>query len=384
MDKEHQHKNEWGKTILQCIVMIVLAVLLMWMMIGCSEVEDEAHISPVHTILFYMGGDNNLSGEVQQKTAILKDVSVPPCGRLLVYMDCKDNNPQLWEAGNGKLTLLRNYEESNSADATIFRNVLREVVEQYPAPSYGLVLFSHASGWMPESTYSNPALRSVVIDGSDEMEIADLAEAIPDGMFDYILFEACYMAGVEVAYELKDKTTYIVASSAEIVSPGFSSIYKESLPLLFKKDADLINFCQAVEADYKTRNRDYASLTLSLIDTRKLDDIATVLHAANVPPTTIDTQSFSRYGGTLYFDLCDSYKHLSAEIRTDLQAAVDACVIWKSATSQFMPNYGGFEIRAHSGLTTYIQQDHYRNLNEAYRQTKWYKAITNQIWRNKD
>ena len=55
------------------------------------------------------------------------------------------------------------------------------------------------------------------------MELADFASALPlpnHRKWDFILFEGCYMGSVEVAYELKDKTEAIIASSTEIVSPG--------------------------------------------------------------------------------------------------------------------------------------------------------------------
>ena len=34
------------------------------------------------------------------------------------------------------------------------------------------------------------------------MEITDFAMALPDHLFEFIIFEACNMAGIEVAYEL--------------------------------------------------------------------------------------------------------------------------------------------------------------------------------------
>ena len=47
------------------------------------------------------------------------------------------------------------------------------------------------------------------------MEITDFAMALPDHLFEFIIFEACNMAGIEVAYELRNKAAYIMASSAQ-------------------------------------------------------------------------------------------------------------------------------------------------------------------------
>ena len=42
------------------------------------------------------------------------------------------------------------------------------------------------------------------------------------------------MAGVEVAYALRNKTDYLLASSAELLSPGFVPIYAHTLPSLMR------------------------------------------------------------------------------------------------------------------------------------------------------
>ena len=39
-----------------------------------------------------------------------------------------------------------------------------------------------------------------------------------------------------------------------------------------------------------------------------------------------------------------------------------------------MDGYNGFAVTRHSGLTTYIEQDCFAGLNEAYRRTAWYVA----------
>ena len=51
------------------------------------------------------------------------------------------------------------------------------------------------------------------------MEITDFAMALADHLFEFIIFEACYIAGIEVAYELRNKAPYIMSSDAPVVSP---------------------------------------------------------------------------------------------------------------------------------------------------------------------
>lgn len=107
------------------------------------------------------------------------------------------------------------------ADPLFFTNFLIEIQDLYPARQYGLILFSHSSGWMPQNTLTEPrkSSRSILNDNGDEMEMIDFAKSIPPKMFEFIIFESCFMSGIEVAYELRNKTNYIVASSTEIIFP---------------------------------------------------------------------------------------------------------------------------------------------------------------------
>ena len=358
----------------RCLRTAGIVFLMILFAAGCNKDDICQDIAPVRTILYYMGGDNNLSGEVAVKTARLQNVLVPQGCRLLVYCDTRGGDPQLLDVGNGRISPVCSYPADNSADPAVFAAVFDRVRNLYPAPSYGLAVFSHASGWMPAGSYASLALRSIVTDGADEMEIPAFAAAIPDGSLDFILFEACHMAGIEVAWELKTKTRHIVASSAELVSPGFDPVYEEAMPLLFQPKADLEGFCRIIEANYQRRGAEYASLTLSLIATAGLDEIASVLHGEQ-PCANNDVQSFDRYGKGLFYDLYDGYRNLSDDKRATLRSAIDACVVWKGATAEFMPSYGGFSIRFHSGLTTYIPNERRRELNEAYKKTAWHREL---------
>ncbi len=351
---------------------------------ACTDDKNECKIQqPQRTILFYIAGDNNLTYEVPGKIEQLMATPIPAGCSVLVFQDTRESNPQLIEivrGSNGKntTTIARNYEECNTADTTVFRTVLREIESLYPSRSYGLVFFSHASGWMPEQTYSQPGLRSIGMDGQSEMELSGFADAIPEEMFDFIIFEACHMAGIEVAWELKDKTDYIIASSAEIVSPGFAPIYPKALSYLSERETDLKKFMELVANDYRIRQGDYGSFTLSLINTDQLEKIADAIKECMCPLYPDESiQRFDRNGKDLFFDFYDSFSHsMAAEQLNKLQQAIGQCVIYKLSSDHFMPSYGGFEITSHSGLTTYIPQEKYPKLNESYKRLKWYKEVS--------
>lgn len=120
---------------------------------------------------------------------------------------------------------VREYGAENSASAETFARVLREVAAEYPADSYGLIFFSRtpvAGCRLALCRTRRPdPVRSGWTTGTRDAPkwILPSLAAIPGGMFDHC-FETCLTAGVEVAYELRGKSDYMLASSAEIISPG--------------------------------------------------------------------------------------------------------------------------------------------------------------------
>ncbi|GAB6119698.1 clostripain-related cysteine peptidase [Dysgonomonas termitidis] len=345
-------------------------------------------VATQHVLLVYLGGDNNLSGESYAKLeALKKGWDARPGGRLLVYHDAADAAPQLLELcrcdkGNPYTKVIRRYEEDNSAGGEVFASVISEVKKQYPSPGYGLLVFSHASGWLPEGALSDPksGAKTVLSDGSDQMALADFASAIPVGAFDYIVFEACFMAGIEVAYQLKDKTAYILASSAEIVSPGFTDVYPQAVNDLFEGEPGLRAFAGKAYGYSDGRVGDLRSATLSVIKTSELDALAGFIRENATPGAAVDIsgiQHFDRYPSyRLFFDFGDYYGGLLADDqqRQELHRLVGNAVVWKASTAEFMPGYNGFVIAHHSGLTTYIPQDRFPLLNRAYETLAWSRA----------
>ncbi len=142
-----------------------------------------------------------------------------PRGELLIYADTPQGARLLRALPDGTQQTVAEYGAENSASPAVLGRTLRETMNAFPAPGYGLVFFSHGSGWLPQGALQSPGRtssgtigsRSMGRDESDEqtphaeMELEEFASAIADGSPDFIVFEACLMAGAEVAYALRDK-----------------------------------------------------------------------------------------------------------------------------------------------------------------------------------
>lgn len=363
---------------------------------GCSE-ERSSDIMPSarRTVLVYLAGDNSLSDEVWEKVDALVAGWKNERDNLLIYQDTRGERgtPSLMrvvsEAGSTHTEVIKEYPDANSADPLLFSKVLRDALGGYPAPSYGLMLFSHGTGWLPAGSYSNPrhysntkaGLRSIMDDAGREMEIADFAAAIPDGQFDFIVLEACLMSGVEVAAELCGKADYLVASSAEILSPGFTPVYDGLLDCLFQKDSDLSGFAARYMAYCNSREGAYRSGTISVIDLKQMDELiefVSPLLQREVETDISSLQCFDRNENKLFFDFGDYMEQVIrqdnrveevADMEKQLNKLLDQLVVYKASTPYFVY----LPIRRHSGLTIYVEQEIYPGLNNAYRELSWYR-----------
>lgn len=372
MDKRQKDR----RSILIKIISIILIIPPLFS--SCLEEEaDNRQLLPERTILFYMAGDNGLSEETQEKVdALVSAWNIADENRLLVFQDRGgENAPRLLEIkagsnGKGMIELLEEYKDGNSATTKVFARVLNDMVRHCLSSDYGLVLFSHSSGWFPTGTFAQP--RSVVTDGDTEFELIDFARTIPNGQFRFIIFESCLMAGAEVVYELKDKTDYIFASSAEILSPGFTPLYGKMLECLYKFTPDLTAFASEYYDYCNGLSGDNRSATVSVISTAGLTPLKSLLaraesHVEHWEWVERDgIQHFDRRAKDyLFYDLEGYIKSIGTQEEiNELAGILEGTILYKAATDEFMPGAPyGFPIKQHCGLTIYIPVAKFKELN---------------------
>lgn len=360
------------------IRIITIFLFIPLLLSSCWKEEgDNIPVHPNRTILFYMAGDNGLGGETQEKIDALADAwSIEGNNHLLVYQDRGgEYMPRLLEIkkgadGKGTTEILEEYKKENSASTAVFVRVLNDMIRYYPGSDYGLVMFSHSSGWLPAGTFVQP--RSVVTDGDSELSLIDFARLIPNGQFRFIIFESCLMAGVEVAYELKDKASQILASCAEILSPGFTPLYGKMLERLYQATPDLTGFAREYFDYCNQLSGDSRSATVSVISTAGLTPLKSLLARAesNVEHwewvEREDIQHFDRRAKDyLFYDLEGYIKSIGTQEQVNELAGILAgTIVYRAATEEFMTGDAyGFPIRQHCGLTIYIPVAKFKELN---------------------
>ena len=372
---------------LKIVNRLLFALLLALAALSCGKVEDVVNEPSERILLVYMGTDNNLSAETyEQIDALRQGWEVLGEGTLYIYADPANDRPFLLKIGkeNGENVskTVHEYKESNSADKSIFATVINDVRALHEAgtvKSFGLLVFSHATGWIPMSM-KMPEGRTIIVDGEQEMELLDFVGTIPDGFFDFIIFDACYTAGIEMMYELRNKANFIVGSSAEILTPGYTPYYPEVLKYLFQPDVDLTSFMQTIFNGIDAHTGHDRAATFSIVKTSELEPLRDFIYA-NCDFTKklniAGIQDFGRlYMRSLFFDFEACYASLLSSIgqRIRLLELVNNCVIYKAATPDFLLDDNGFVVEQHSGMTTYMTQPYFPKLNDAWSKLAWYAS----------
>ena len=335
--------------------------------VSCSKDEGMDEVLSNRTVIVYMAADNDLSGDAYADLVEMQNGFEVGNANLVVFLDSENDVPHILKIGRGSSTRVKSYSEFNSADASQMERVLNDIVAMYPAASYGLVLWSHGTSWLP----AGRQVRSFGKDNGSEMDIAPLAAALPV-RFDFILMDACLMGSVEVAYELKDKTDFILASSTETIYLGFP--YEQVIPELLRAEPDLREAAASYFNYYDQQQGAYRSATITLIKTGELERLATVtgqlISGRTFNAKTFDRTSVQRldlYHEQYTFDLLDFMEKVFPDADTEpLKEQLGKTIIYKAHTPEFI---GEYTIATYCGLSCYIPGAD--DLNEYYQQLNW-------------
>ncbi len=204
-------------------------------------------------------------------------------------------------------------------------SILKRVKQEAPAKNYSLIVGCHGMGWIPGKpstrltrSVASPIERDIETDlvgpptrwfggGDYQTDISTLAKGIEDsgiGKFQYILFDDCNMTGVEVAYELRDATHYIVGCPTEIMAYGMP--YKLLWNELSKVNPNYRNICNTFinfYSNYTYNGSPYPYGTISVIDCSQVEGMVNLMKEINTssslsPFVESNLQSMDGYNPT--------------------------------------------------------------------------------------
>ena len=295
-------------------------------------------------------------------------------------------------------TLKRWNETDPLFGGTLLKDALHLVQDRYPAKSYGMVLSSHASGWLPPGYYEKPSdfegkskLRSIGQDKdgsvSTEMDLMDFARSIPYKL-KYVVLDCCLSGGIEVAWALKDKAEKVAFTQTETMAEGFdySAIVRR---LLGTDTPDPLGVCQDFYQYYLKQSGVMQSATISLLETDQMEGLASLCatlfekyraQIKSLPGTAV--QGYFRFGRHFFYDMRDILVKagISDEEKEQLDMALANCIVYKAATPYFMKGTSeGFAIKTHSGLSMYLPSMGTQFLDNYYKENIGWNSITHLV-----
>ena len=284
-----------------------------------------------------------------------------------------------------------------ATDPAVMKEVFTDMQIVAPSDSYGLILGSHASGWMKGNSVQSKAFGD---DDGYNIDIPDLAGVLKNSFsekLDFVLFDACMMGTAEVGYELKEVTSYCIASVMETPALGFP--YKQVFSYLYSENIDYSAVCHEFISFNKVNN---AWGTCAVMNCSQMENLANAVKAKlsewKDALSSVSMQNVQQYGVGSYryfsYDVLDFFRELGGksgvaeidlnEAIASVQNALNETVIAKEC----IPNPSNSSFRVDEarfcGIGMYIPKEvndyvpdniSWNNWNDYYKQSiSWYRA----------
>lgn len=392
------------KTLFFCLSLLCIACG------GEDEPTPSVNKQPNRTVLAYIVSDNSLNSfsdsDVNEMLEGIRSVDTE-VNNLLVYVD-GNTTPVLYritkdKKGIATKEIIREYSEQVSTSPEVMKEICTKVFTDYPAKSYGFIYWSHGEGWKPMPLSSSTRWIGQdkggdVTDYTNIDELKQVLASVPH--LDFLLFDACFMMSVEVAYTLRDEVDYIIASPTEIPGPG--APYDAIVPDMFREGNAAVAIAQAY---YNTYNATYndgkgnsdshwtAGVSIGVLKTSALSALVqatkdALSNAANSDLSAIRSKIFdydqrskslsSRIG---YYDMVQLMQSLCTESDyATWKTAFDNAMAYYQTTPLNFSSYSGmFSMEGTCGLSHYLPTDNQAQ-NAAYANTEWYSAASLASW----
>ena len=398
--------------------LIYILLLLSGLLAGACHDDEVALRMPgmpgdtlARTLIVYMAAENNLDSYLRTDSMEIAwgIDSIPADTRVVLFIDDAKSSRLCVGMKGIPLQVAKTYEGNLcSTDSLTMAEVLEDIVRTYPARTYGMVLCSHASGWLFDDPVSkaNAPRRSFGIDNGQrsassnygrKMNIpvmAGVLSGIPH--LDFLMFDACFMQCVEVAYELRHCADYIIASPAEI--PGDGAPYTEMMRLLCTIPSDAEAIARRY-VDYYVNGPGgitYGGAELSVVRTDQLERLAKVtaplMQHLLADRAELSTDGVQHYYPDLYSSLYTAffdlrhllYTHLAPEAFAHWDEVFCRAVPVRAFSSTWYSAYGNrgtqmalIDPEHTGGISVYVPLNAHARSGwiEDYHRLQWYEDI---------
>lgn len=379
------------------------------MAMAFTSCSDDEELPPYpdrakQTVIMYMPWADNTIHDYFEKnisafeTAIERNHGLDG-NQLIVFISDNEQQSHLeriyYQDGKCQHELLKTYDFS-SCDYTTsegISQIISDAAAAAPASTYALAIGCHGMGWVPVGTNVGTRISAKSVqamnayptrffgssdDPTYQTNILTLAEGIANTgiKMKYILFDDCYMSNIETAYDLRNVTDYLIASTCEIMIDGMP--YNEI-------GIDLLNnnYKNVVDKFYKYYSNffQHPCGTIGVTDCSEVENMAYIIKQINetcpdLPCNVTDIQDLDGFENTIFFDLGDYVSHLyiDSSLADAFSNQLERLVPYKAHTKTYYSMYTGKEypINTFSGITISDPSVN-RSIANVKTQTNWYR-----------
>ena len=358
------------------------------------------------TLICYVCGDNNLSSDAKDNiTSLILQGSkeIGKDNQIVVVVDNQTTNPTLIHIRNGEYTKSEPYEtDFYMTDPEKMRQILEYIMSECKANSYALLLWGHSTGWMMErDTIAYANTRGYGPDNIGETgsginkwinytAMANVFSQLP-AKFDVIIGDVCLLQCVEIAYELRNYTNYIVGAPSEV--PGYGLPYDSVIKYMFGSSEE--DYKVLANAIYNNTKGSYQVPT-SLVKTSALEDLRqatlSLVKSGKLEAEHCNFNDVIYYfrfeGCPIMYDMQNiMLNNLDSNSYTEWKKTFDKAVVYKAAGSQWNTLYpsifNDFTVSEenYGGLSMFVPNTVYNTMytykpNDDIRHYEW------NIWNN--
>lgn len=356
------------------------------------------------TVFIYMPWSDDLTSAFRKNIADFESAiakGILKNERVIVFFATSLTEATLFELeynkGKNVQTLLKEYTNPAFTTAGGITSILNDVKSFAPGDKYAMIIGCHGMGWIPVSAASRSIASNEKYHWEYEggpltrffgghttqsrTDVTTLAEAIKNAgiKMEYILFDDCYMSSIEVAYDLKEATDYLIACPTEIMAHGmpYATIAEHLVG-----EVNYKSICDEFLAFYESYSTPCG--TIGITNCGELDNLVPIVKEIN-SRFTFDSslasslQRLDGYTPVIFYDYGDYVNKLCTdaallgEFEKQLERVIPSK--YRLHTDTYYTAVGGGEevvINTYSGITTSDPSTHSRTSSKT--ETAWYKA----------
>lgn len=287
------------------------------------------------TIMIYMIG-SNLESSMQMATKDVKEIEesginlednniVIYAGGTTKWHNHFENNSIYELTDTGFVKVLKE-EKASMGEADTLTGFLKYVYENYNSEKYGLIFWDHGAGPIEGYGYDE-------VYAGDSLKLTEMKESFSNSSYnnsnklEFVGFDTCLMASIEVAHVLSQYTDYMIAS--QDMEPEYGWNYKFMSEInsdinaeeIGKKIIDYMNAFYNDSSNFENPDRKF-DFTLSMMDLTKVDNLENIINNlfknvdvslkhnkySEVVSNITSAQSFGNFGSRNSYDLVDLYE----------------------------------------------------------------------------